>query len=331
MSHDKSYSAPVGGTENPLAEIFEKLRAPFPASQVSWRIGARTADKRLGQALPYIDARDVQDRLDEVVGPQNWQVKFEQLPQGVLCRLSIRCGGEWISKEDVAQYDVPTGSRGTDLNQKRELAIKGAHSDAFKRSAVMWGIGRYLYRFNAPWVELTDDGRRFVNRPVLPAHMLPESERRSIRDEERRANSQSQRAPEQPQLTQQPVAAEASHQDATASQTRASVEEPAQPQATVSADQTSVSEAAQTAQAVLETEQTLALIGTDEQWNALSPKEQDTAAILIERIRKGAALHSVSDYLTTGGGKNLPEWLRKALAEQLANKQNAPQGPAAAA
>ncbi len=35
---------------------------------------------------------------------------------------------------------------------------KGCASDALKRAAVQWGIGRYLYRLPAVWVELDGEG-----------------------------------------------------------------------------------------------------------------------------------------------------------------------------
>ena len=47
-------------------------------------------------------------------------------------------------------------------------ADKGALSDSFKRSAVMWGIGRHLYELPSVWVKCeTKNGRfsRFTQDP----------------------------------------------------------------------------------------------------------------------------------------------------------------------
>jgi hypothetical protein len=44
-------------------------------------------------------------------------------------------------------------------------AEKGACSDAFKRAAVLWGIGRYLYDLDSPWVAL--NGRQ-ISPDELP-------------------------------------------------------------------------------------------------------------------------------------------------------------------
>lgn len=82
--------------------------------------------------ITYITARAVMDRLDTVVGPANWADDYRETPLGVVCTLSIRCGPEWVSKSDI----------GTESGFAAE---KGSYTDALKRAAVKWGIGRYLY------------------------------------------------------------------------------------------------------------------------------------------------------------------------------------------
>lgn len=116
------------------------LQADTPKDQVH----QRAAMNRMGQPvlvnntplmLDYVTARFVQDRLDAAVGPANWQTIFESLPSGaVRCGIGIRPPGEgeWITKWDVG---VPSNIE----------PDKGAHSDAFKRAAVQWGIARDLY------------------------------------------------------------------------------------------------------------------------------------------------------------------------------------------
>lgn len=120
---------------------FAALQAPFSPKQVSWRVGSTTGDKSKGQALAYIDARDVMQRLDEVVSPNGWQARYSHADKKTICELSIKCGDEWITKAN--------GAGDSDIE-----AEKGAISDAFKRAAVMWGIGRYLYDLDSPWVKL---------------------------------------------------------------------------------------------------------------------------------------------------------------------------------
>lgn len=129
----------------------ESLNDPFPASIISWRIGATNGDKTQGLALAYIDARDVQKRLDDVCGKDGWQCKHETTPGSpkVTCHIGIRCKDGWVWKSN--------GAGETDVE-----ADKGAYSDAFKRAAVLWGVGEYLYHLKSPWVEITSRGRSHV-------------------------------------------------------------------------------------------------------------------------------------------------------------------------
>jgi hypothetical protein len=45
---------------------------------------------------------------------------------------------------------------------------KGMMSDALKRAAVRWGVGRYLYELKSPWVAIEARGRSFII-PMLNA------------------------------------------------------------------------------------------------------------------------------------------------------------------
>lgn len=137
-------------------QLFERLAAPFAPEQVSWRVGVSNKKKRQretgdnnakatkGQVLAYIDARDVMDRLDEVCGPENWQDRYPHVDKKTVCEIDIWVEGRgWVTKAD--------GAGDSDIE-----AEKGALSDAFKRAAVRWGIGRYLYHLPTPWVDLDE-------------------------------------------------------------------------------------------------------------------------------------------------------------------------------
>lgn len=123
----------------PTAEEVQHLFAEFPKEDIHWRAQSLTRDGSKAMALAYIDARDVMDRLDQICGAADWQDKYEIHGGRVICYLSIRVDGEWITKAD--------GAGDTAVE-----AEKGGLSDAFKRAAVKWGIGRYLYSMGAPWV-----------------------------------------------------------------------------------------------------------------------------------------------------------------------------------
>jgi hypothetical protein len=114
---------------------FQKLCAPFPPSAIHWRVGnvfSKDGLESTAMVLAYLDARDVMDRLDEVAGPGNWQCRYSHADKKTICDIGIRIDGDWVWKAD--------GAGDTDIE-----ADKGALSDAFKRAAVRWGIGRYLY------------------------------------------------------------------------------------------------------------------------------------------------------------------------------------------
>lgn len=128
--------------------MFDRLKAPFAPDRISWRVGPTNKDKSKGMALAYIDARDVMERLDEVCGPAGWQCRYPHANGKTVCEIGIRSGDEWIWKAD--------GAGDTDME-----AQKGALSDAFKRAAVRWGIGRYLYDVQSPWVAIEAFGKSF--------------------------------------------------------------------------------------------------------------------------------------------------------------------------
>lgn len=132
---------------------FTKLSAPLDPAEVEWRVGSTNKDKSRGMALAYIDARAVMDRLDEVCGPDGWQCRYSHATGKTVCDIGIRCGDEWVWKAD--------GAGDTDVE-----AEKGALSAAFKRAAVRWGIGRYLYEIASPWVALKEHGRSYIIDPA---------------------------------------------------------------------------------------------------------------------------------------------------------------------
>lgn len=154
--------------------IWEQLADPFPPEVVGWKPQAISKDETRCMVAAYIDARDVMNRLDAVVGPANWTDSYQFLDGGnVLCRLSIRIPAgvgayEWISREDVGG---PSDQR--DVGDK----LKAAVSDALKRAAVKFGIGRYLYSLPTQWVPYDKNKRQPVSTPGLPQQGLPEAAR----------------------------------------------------------------------------------------------------------------------------------------------------------
>ncbi len=126
---------------------YTKLTAEFPRDKIHWRAQSITRDGSKAMALAYIDARHVMDRLDEVCGPAGWQCRYPHAENKTCCEIGILIQNivkdtdvyDWVWKSD--------GAGDTDIE-----GAKGAFSDAFKRAAVRWGIGRYLYDLPAVWV-----------------------------------------------------------------------------------------------------------------------------------------------------------------------------------
>lgn len=134
-----------------LSEMFARLAAPFPVDRVSWRVGSTNAEKTRGMALAYVDARDVQDRLNEVLTPAGWECEYTPMSDKTkCCAITIHVPG-------IGARRKANGAGETDYE-----AEKGAFSDAFKRAAVLWGVGRYLYDLGSPWVEIEQRGKSFI-------------------------------------------------------------------------------------------------------------------------------------------------------------------------
>lgn len=144
-------------------DIKRRLAEPFSADEIKWRPGRLTKDKAKGMPLAYIDARAVMDRLDDVVGSENWENNFTVTPTKNLCALTVL----GVTKCDGAE-DTPFEGP------------KGGLSDSFKRAAVHFGIGRYLYNLgDQRWLPV-DEWGKFKTTPKLPDWALPRKDNLSV-------------------------------------------------------------------------------------------------------------------------------------------------------
>jgi hypothetical protein len=131
-------------------EILNQLGQPFPDGELDYLPKAQSNGKALG--LAYIDSRAVMNRLDAVVGPENWSFDFDVLSgDGKLVRGRLTICG--VTKCDAGE-----------ANTEEEL-LKSAVSDAVKRAAVHFGIGRYLYYLPRVWAPYDAQKRRFTETP----------------------------------------------------------------------------------------------------------------------------------------------------------------------
>jgi hypothetical protein len=187
-----------------------KLLDPFPASAIDWRIGqsGKNASGWWATCLAYLENRAIQDRLDAVCGPGNWMVSFTPWDlgsPGVLCTLSIRTAEGWVAKQDGAEQ--------SDIEP-----VKGGFSNAMKRAAVQWGIGRYLYQLPKIWAKIHEGGLLKAHLkgkdgpgewvswdpPSLPDWALPDAENLERKKEGYRAVAGTQKAGPDPSHVPEP-------------------------------------------------------------------------------------------------------------------------------
>lgn len=150
--------------------IREELARPFAPEDLEWRTQVTSKDKTSGLAIPYVTNRAIQDRLDEVVGPENWYNDYKPWhgngkKDAQICGISIYFEGKGF----ITKWD---GAEDSDIEP-----IKGGLSDSMKRPAVQWGIGRVLYKMTKPlWVKIEQKGNSYVicdtERPKLNAAYL---------------------------------------------------------------------------------------------------------------------------------------------------------------
>lgn len=130
----------------------EELQKPFEAKDLEWRVQRSMNTKKGPKAIvvPYIQNRAIMNRLDEVFGPGKWRNEYVRWgDKGVLCGISVKVDNEWVTKWD--------GAEETNIE-----SIKGGLSASMKRTAVQWGIGRYLYDLDEVWVDIKDRGENYI-------------------------------------------------------------------------------------------------------------------------------------------------------------------------
>ena len=147
------------------SDPWKALAEPFPDADIKHRPGAATWDhkptcegKRCRQAkdptahlqFSYVDARAVMQRLDDVLTPSGWDFTSTVIPGTDIVRGELTIGG--VVRVD---YGYPN-------SDQDDEPIKAASSDALKRAAVMFGIGRHLYSDN------TQSGGRATPPPARP-------------------------------------------------------------------------------------------------------------------------------------------------------------------
>jgi len=139
----------------------EDLSKPLRADQIDFRV---QSINKGGYAtiLAYKNARADMQRLDEVVGPMNWQRIHTR--DNANCIVSIWNAEAAWSDDGVTRLGMWVGKEDTGTESMAD-ALKGLASDSFKRACFNWGIGRELYDYPNIQIKLNEqeftvDGQR---------------------------------------------------------------------------------------------------------------------------------------------------------------------------
>lgn len=120
------------------------LSKPLISHEIEWRVQNQSKDGQKITVVPYITNRCVMNRFDEQFGWAGWNNELKEIDGGFLCTITVKMpDGNVVSKTDGASR---TGIE----------PVKGGISDAMKRCAVQFGLGRGLYDFPRVFIQTTD-------------------------------------------------------------------------------------------------------------------------------------------------------------------------------
>lgn len=177
-----------------VSENADDLKEPFEPQFVHWRVQSNFVNKgqKAAFVVPYLDARRVEERLDDVLGPEQWQATYEEMEIGgaviVKCSLKMFDSEKQniVLRQDYGEEEI------VDYNNNALLTAK---AQAFKRACSAFGLGRYLYLdAEEEYVELKESHKGLENavdarlefddddwtttyyfeRPTLPDRALPQ-------------------------------------------------------------------------------------------------------------------------------------------------------------
>ena len=120
---------------------------PLTANEIECRVGNVAQSGSGFFLLLYKNARVDQTILDETFGAWNWQSKYYQVKNTMVCSVGVynEKRNEWIWKDNGGDDDYQAEQ------------VKAELSDAFKRACFNWGIGRELYYSPKIWINATSD------------------------------------------------------------------------------------------------------------------------------------------------------------------------------
>lgn len=125
-------------------EDLKILCAPFPKDRVGVKVQSLSKDKTKAMLVLYVQHTDVYARLEEV--DPTWScevVSLSQQREVLSCEMKLTVKG--VTRTNVGEGDDP----------------KSAYSDALKRCAMLFGVGRYFYDSDTVWVPYDESRDRF--------------------------------------------------------------------------------------------------------------------------------------------------------------------------
>ena len=169
----------VSYTPEQRAGLLAKLREPFPANELLWRVTAKSNDKKKGRIVPYADKRSYTDRLTAVFGVDGWS---EKLIPHVLSPIQREKNHQVINTGkimlvcEVAIKGIGIHTSSGEEWADDENAMTRTEAQAFKRACADFGLGRYFYDVPEVWVEIDQYGKP-KRIPPMPKEFLPANSR----------------------------------------------------------------------------------------------------------------------------------------------------------
>lgn len=149
-----------------IHDTMSALAAPFPMADIQWKIEIDEVNQEVGRAIPYLKRAAIVERLNTILGPDNWSgepVEWPSRPDALVYKLTLHLPGG----KSVTQHD---GAEETEF-----FSFKGGITDAFKRTAALFGVGLYLQKL--PRMEVNIQDGYATELPILPDYAMTEEDK----------------------------------------------------------------------------------------------------------------------------------------------------------
>lgn len=134
-------------------ELLDKLSAKIPADKIRSRIGWKDRQGK-EHYVEYIEWVEVADILDRLFPKWEFTIRDVQVVGEIcICVVSLTIDG--VTREGIG------------VGEFSEMGVKGSASDGLKRAAVLFGVGRELYR---------DEPDAGAGQKTLPQNPLADSD-----------------------------------------------------------------------------------------------------------------------------------------------------------